>query len=267
MPWILREGAEAFSAHGTPVSPGTKVFALTGKVARGGLVEVPMGITVGEIVEGIGGVETGAWKAVQVGGPAGGCLPASMADTPVDFEALARAGAIMGSGGFVVLGHDDCMVEMARYFLRFTQEQSCGRCTFCRVGTRRMLEILDRLCEGRARAHDLDRLDELAAGVVDGALCGLGRNGPNPVLTTLRYFREEYEAHLQGRCPAGKCAALIRYRITDRCIGCTRCAQVCPVEAIPVDAYRRHAVDDTLCTRCGLCRGVCPQNAIEVESP
>jgi NADH-quinone oxidoreductase subunit F len=266
VPWILREGAEKFAALGTATSKGTKVFALAGKVRRGGLIEVPMGITIRAIVEEIGGgVEEGrTFKAVQVGGPSGGCIPASLADLPVEYEALGRAGAIMGSGGFVVLDDRDCMVDMARYFLRFTQSQLCGKCTFCRVGTKRLLEILDALCEGRAEAEDLGKLEVLSRQVMQSSLCGLGQTAPNPVLTTLKYFREEYEAHVAGRCPAGRCAALVRYTVTDRCIGCTKCAQVCPVQAIPFTPYRQHVIDDAKCTRCDLCRTTCPEKAIEI---
>lgn len=267
VPWIIRHGAEAFAALGTESSKGTKVFALTGKVRRGGLIEVPMGITIREIVEEIGGgVAPGRqFKAVQIGGPSGGCLPASLADTPVDYEALAAAGAIMGSGGLVVLDDRDCMVDIARYFLQFTQDQSCGKCTFCRVGTRRLLDILDRLCTGEGQRGDLEKLEALCHWVKQGSLCGLGQTAPNPVLTTLRYFREEYEAHLQGRCPAGKCPALITYRVTDRCNGCTKCAQHCPVEAIPLLPYQRHRIDAEKCTRCDICRTLCPMEAIVVE--
>ncbi len=278
VPWIVRNGAEQFAAMGTEKSRGTKVFALAGKVRRGGLIEVPMGITIREIVEEIGGGVAPAgnpfaadrqrsFKAVQVGGPSGGCLPASLADTPVDYEALAAAGAIMGSGGLVVLDDCDCMVDIARYFLRFTQDQSCGKCTFCRIGTRRMLDILDRLCSGQGRKGDLEELADLAHGVRAGSICGLGKTAPNPVLSTLKYFREEYEAHLEGRCPAGRCKELIAYRINDRCNGCTLCAQSCPVAAIPVTPYARHAIDDAKCTRCNICRDVCPHDAVDVVSP
>ncbi|MBI3944964.1 MAG: NAD(P)H-dependent oxidoreductase subunit E [Armatimonadetes bacterium] len=267
VPWILRNGAEAFASLGTERSKGTKVFALTGKVARGGLIEVPMGITIREIVEEIGGgVAPGrAFKAVQIGGPSGGCIPASLADTPVDYEALASVGAIMGSGGLVVMDDRDCMVDIARYFLEFTQNQSCGKCTFCRVGTRRLLDILERLCAGRGKRGDLEKLEELSGLVKQGSLCGLGQTAPNPVLTTLRYFRDEYEAHLEGRCPAGKCQALITYRVTEACNGCTKCAQHCPVDAIAITPFERHAIDSEKCTRCDICRGVCPVDAIVVE--
>ncbi len=266
VPWILRHGPEAFARYGTASSKGTKVFALAGNVRRGGLIEIPMGTTVREIVEEIGGgVAPGRrFKAVQIGGPSGGCLPARMADTPVDYESLRSAGAIMGSGGLVVLDDSACMVDIARYFLQFTQNQSCGKCTFCRIGTRRMLDILDQLCAGKGHTRDLAELEHLAKQVGAGSLCGLGKTAPNPVLTTLRYFHEEYEAHLRGRCPAGKCAALIQYRIKDNCTGCTLCAQSCPVDAIPATPYLRHAIAQEKCTRCDACRKVCPYNAVEV---
>jgi NADH-quinone oxidoreductase subunit F len=265
VPWILRNGPEAFAALGTVDSKGTKVFALAGNVQRGGLIEVPMGTTIREIVEQIGGgVAPGrTFKAVQIGGPSGGCIPASLADTPIDFESLRQAGAIMGSGGLVVLDDTACMVDIARYFLQFTQQQSCGKCTFCRIGTRRMLEILERICAGRGNAKDLGLLETLARQVGAGSLCGLGKTAPNPVLTTLRYFREEYEAHLQGRCPAGKCTALIRYRVLENCTGCTLCAQHCPADAIPLTPYSRHWIDMEKCTRCDSCRQVCPHGAVE----
>ena len=265
--WIFRHGAEKFAALGTETSKGTKVFALAGKIRRGGLIEVPMGITIRQIVEEIGGgVEGGReFKAVQVGGPSGGCVPAHLADTPIDFEALSGVGAIMGSGGLVVLDDQDCMVDIARYFLRFTQDQSCGKCTLCRVGTRRMLDILDRICSGRGRKGDLEDLESLARSVQLGSVCGLGKTAPNPVLSTLHYFREEYEAHLEGRCPAGKCQEAISYKINTRCIGCTLCAQHCPVDAIPMTPYQRHTINDELCTRCDTCREVCPTQAVYVE--
>ena len=267
IPWIIREGAAAFAALGTEKSKGTKVFALAGKIRRGGLLEVPMGITVRQIVEDIGGgvAEGRRFKAVQIGGPSGGCLPESLADTPVDYEALAAVGAIMGSGGMVVLDDSDCMVDIARYFLRFTQDQSCGKCTFCRVGTRRMLDILDRICTGHGRARDLQELEDLSRAVGAGSLCGLGKTAPNPVLTTLRYFREEYEAHLAGRCPAGRCKELISYKINQDCIGCTICAQQCPADAIPLTPYVKHHVEMDKCTRCDTCRVVCPEHAVFVE--
>lgn len=267
IPWILRHGAQKFAALGTATSKGTKVFALAGKIKRGGLIEVPMGTTIRQIVEDIGGGVPDArrFKAVQIGGPSGGCVPAKLADTPVDYESLREVGAIIGSGGLVVLDDADCMVDIARYFLQFTQEQSCGKCTFCRVGTKRMLDLLELLCAGKARREHLEELERLAPQVTQGSLCGLGKTAPNPVLTTLRYFREEYEAHLQGRCPAGKCAGLIKYFITDQCTGCTICAQRCPVNAIPVTPYAQHEIIQELCTKCDTCRRVCPHNAVEVK--
>jgi NADH-quinone oxidoreductase subunit F len=231
------------------------------------LIEVPLGVTIRQVVEEIGGgaAPGRTFKAVQIGGPSGGCLPAVLADTPIDFEALTAAGAIMGSGGLVVLDDTDCLVDIARYFLRFTQNQSCGKCTFCRIGTRRMLDILDRICEGQGQPGDLEELRDLAEQVRASSICGLGRTAPNPVLTTLRYFREEYEAHLQGRCPAGRCPALIQYRITEKCIGCTLCAQQCPVDAIPMTPYVQHTIDQAKCTRCDTCRQACPEDAVVIE--
>jgi NADH-quinone oxidoreductase subunit F len=267
VPWIIRRGPEAFAAIGAAGSKGTKVFALAGRVRRAGLIEVPMGTTIRQVVEEIGGgpAEGHRFKAVQIGGPSGGCVPARLADTPIDYESLRELGAIMGSGGLVVLDDSTCMVDIARYFLQFTQDQSCGRCTFCRIGTRRMLELLERLCAGKGLPEHLGELEQLALSVSQGSLCGLGKTAPNPVLTTLRYYREEYEAHLRGRCPARKCQALIKYLVTDRCTGCTLCAQHCPVTAIPMTPYQKHHIDLSLCTRCDSCRQVCPHHAIEVE--
>ncbi|MFW5866953.1 MAG: NADH-ubiquinone oxidoreductase-F iron-sulfur binding region domain-containing protein, partial [Armatimonadota bacterium] len=268
VPWIIREGAGEFAAMGTEQSRGTKVFALAGKVERGGLIEVPMGITIREIVEEIGGgvADGREFKAVQIGGPSGGCIPERLADTPVDYEALAGLGAIMGSGGFVVLDDSDCMVDVARYFLEFTQRESCGKCTPCRIGTRRMLEILERIATGEGEAGDLDTLRELGAMVRDTSLCALGGTAPNPVLTTLEYFRDEYEAHIEGRCPARVCKALIRYEINDDCIGCTLCSQACPADAIPMRPHEVHEIDQELCVKCGTCVNVCPVDAVDVRS-
>jgi NADH-quinone oxidoreductase subunit F len=267
VPWIVNNGAEAFREIGTADSPGTKTFALAGKILRGGLIEIPMGISIRQIVEDIGGGVAGGkeLKAVQIGGPSGGCVPASMADLPVDYEQLSGSGTMMGSGGMIVLDDTDCMVDIARYFMEFTQAESCGKCTCCRIGTKRMLEILTRLCAGTARPDDLDQLKSLCRIVKDGSLCGLGQTAPNPVLTTIEYFEDEYRAHVEGRCPAGKCKSLIRYFITDRCIGCTRCAQRCPVDAIPVTPYDRHAIDPETCIRCGTCMQVCPSDAVEIR--
>jgi NADH-quinone oxidoreductase subunit F len=266
VPWIIRNGGEKFAAIGTKTSKGTKVFSLAGKVQRAGLIEIPMGTTLRQIVEEIGGgVAAGrTFKAVQMGGPSGGCVPARLADTPVDYESLRDIGAIMGSGGLVVLDDTACMVDIARYFLQFTQNQSCGKCTFCRIGTKRMLELLNLVCAGKANRRHLQELEQLAPQVTQGSLCGLGKTAPNPVLTTLRYFRDEYEAHLQGRCPAGKCTALIKYRVRENCTGCTICAQHCPADAIPMTPYARHIIDLDKCTRCDSCRQVCPHGAVEV---
>ena len=226
-----------------------------------------MGITIREIVEQIGGgvADGHTFKAVQIGGPSGGCIPASLADTPIDFESLGGVGAMMGSGGLVVLDERDCMVDIARYFLSFTQNESCGKCTFCRVGTKRMLDILTRLCEGKAKKDDLEELEKLCEWVKKGSLCGLGKSAPNPVLTTLEYFREEYEAHLNGVCPTGSCTDLITYSVNDECIGCTKCVQKCPVDAIPFTPHEKHSIDTELCIKCDACRVVCPVDAIDVK--
>jgi len=262
--YILRHGANAFNGIGTDESKGTKVFALAGKVARGGLIEVPMGMTIREVVEEIGGgVANGRqFKAVQIGGPSGGCIPASLADTPIDFESLKSVGAMMGSGGMVVLDDTDCMVDIARYFLSFTQNESCGKCTFCRVGTKRMLDILEKITRGEGKMQDLDELEKLAEWTAKGSLCGLGKTAPNPVITTLRFFRDEYEAHINGNCPTGKCKDMIHYEITDDCIGCTLCAQDCPVSAIAFTPHEKHVIDNELCIKCDGCRQVCPENAV-----
>ncbi len=267
IPYIIREGHEKFSQIGTEHSKGTKVFALAGKIARGGLIEVPMGITINKVVYEIGGgIANGRkFKAVQVGGPSGGCIPARLGNTPIDFESLTKMGAMMGSGGLVVLDDTDCMVDIARYFLSFTQAESCGKCTFCRIGTRRMLDILNNLTEGKANPGDLDELEKLARWTQKGSLCGLGKTAPNPVFSTLMYFRDEYEAHLNGVCPTGKCTALITYSVNEKCIGCTLCAQECPVEAIPFTPHQRHVINTELCIKCDACRVVCPEDAIDVK--
>jgi len=266
IPWILRNGPEQFAALGTSNSKGTKVFSLAGKIANGGLIEVPMGISINKIVYEIGGgiANGGRFKAVQVGGPSGGCIPSELGDTPVDYAALLDVGAMMGSGGLLVMDENDCMVDIARYFLSFTQDQSCGRCTYCRIGTKRMLEILEDICVGKGTAKDLIELEKLAGEVKRGSICGLGKSAPNPVLTTLRYFRSEYQAHIDGSCPAKKCTGLISYSITDNCVGCTLCAQNCPVKAIPLTPYTQHAIDQDLCIKCDTCRQVCPDDAVEV---
>ena len=267
IPYIIRNGAEAFSKIGTEKSKGTKVFALAGKINRGGLIEVPMGITIRQIVEEIGGgIANGKhFKAVQIGGPSGGCIPASMSDTAIDFDSLKEVGAMMGSGGLIVLDESDCMVDIAHYFLSFTQEESCGRCTFCRIGTQRMLEILQKIKTGKGKMSDLDLLEQLAINTQKGSICGLGRTAPNPVLSTLKYFRHEYEAHINGKCPSGKCEELIRYEINDNCTGCTKCAQRCPVDAIKAKPYELHEVDNELCIKCDICKQICPVDAVEIK--
>jgi NADH-quinone oxidoreductase subunit F len=262
--YVVRHGVNAYNEIGTPGSKGTKVFALAGKISNGGLIEVPMGITLNQIIEDIGGgIENGEkLKAVQIGGPSGGCIPANLCDVQVDFDAFNQMGAMMGSGGLVVLSENDCMVDMARYFLSFTCEQSCGKCTFCRVGIRRMLDILDQLCSGNAQMEDLDQLEELANNVKKSSLCGLGKTAPNPVLTTLKYFREEYEEHVHGVCKTGTCKDMIHFVVTDDCVGCTKCAKACPVDAIPYEPYKVHHIDLELCVKCGLCIDECSYDAI-----
>ena len=264
VPYIIHHGYEKFSRIGTHGSRGTKVFSLAGKVERGGLIEVPMGITVREVVEEIGGgvADGRKFKAVQIGGPSGGCVPEWLSDTQVDFDSLREVGSMMGSGGFIVLDDTDCIVDIARYFLSFTQNESCGKCTFCRVGTRRMLDILEKICAGKGKESDLKDLEDLAGWTAKGSLCGLGKTAPNPVLSTLKYFRHEYEEHINGRCPTGKCKDLINYFITDDCIGCTKCSQDCPADAIPFAPHEIHVVDTEKCIKCDACRIVCPVNAV-----
>jgi NADH:ubiquinone oxidoreductase subunit F (NADH-binding)/NAD-dependent dihydropyrimidine dehydrogenase PreA subunit len=268
VPLIIRRGWEWYASIGTEKSKGTKTFALTGKVNNTGLVEVPLGTTLRELIFDIGGgIHDGhEFKMVQTGGPSGGCIPASMLDTPVDYESLQAAGSIMGSGGMVVMDERNCAVDIASYFLSFTQAESCGKCPPCRVGISRMREILERIKAGQGTLADLERLETLALVVRDGSLCGLGQTAPNPVLTTLRYFRDEYLAHIvEHRCPAAVCPALITYQITDECNGCTLCARMCPVNAISGNKKEPHIIDPKLCIRCGACYDSCNYHAIVVN--
>jgi NADH-quinone oxidoreductase subunit F len=247
---------------------GTKVFALAGKIQNGGLVEVPMGMPLREVIFDIGGGIKGGkkFKAVQMGGPSGGCIPRELLDTPVDYESITKTGAIMGSGGMVVMDEDTCMVDMARSFLKFTCDESCGKCIYCRIGTKRMLEILERICEGQGKEEDLAELEELAVSVKDGSLCGLGQTAPNPVLTTLRYFKDEYVSHIRDKkCIAKSCKNLITYSIKSlNCIGCGMCSRNCPSGAISGSVKKPHSIDNTKCIKCGKCGEVCKFNAVEV---
>ncbi len=269
VPWIINHGPEAYAAYGTDKSKGTKVFALTGKIRNGGLVEVPMGVSINDIIFKLGGgIKSGkAFKAVQLGGPSGGCIPASLGHTPVDYDSVNATGAIMGSGGMVVMDETTCMVDLAKFFLHFTQEESCGKCTFCRVGTKRMLEILERITEGKGKPEDIDTLETLAAQIKNNSLCGLGQTAPNPVLTTLRYFREEYEAHIYNkRCPAKVCKPLLHYSIDpQKCTGCTICAVKCPSDAIIGNRKEAHHINQEACIQCGECYQVCRFEAVLVE--
>ena len=265
VPQIILKGADWFRSMGTEKSTGTKVFALTGKINHTGLAEVPMGITMREIIFDIGGgIPNGKkFKAVQIGGPSGGCLPESMLDTPVDYDSLTKVGAMMGSGGLVVMDETTCMVDVAKFFLNFTQSESCGKCTPCREGTKRMLEILNRITSGQGTETDLEVLEDLAKTIKVSALCGLGQTAPNPVLSTLKYFRDEYEAHIkEKRCPAGACEKLAQYFITEDCKGCGLCARNCPVHAITGEPKKRHVIDQTMCIKCGTCMQNCPFKAI-----
>lgn len=271
VPWIISHGGTAFAAMGTEDSKGTKVFALAGKINRGGLVEVPMGITLREVIYDIGGgIRNGkAFKAVQQGGPAGGCIPESQLDTPIDYQKITSLGAIMGSGGMIVVDEDTCMVDLARYFLDFTQKESCGKCVQCRIGTRRMLDIIERICDGQGQLEDIDLLEELARQISEASLCGLGQGAPNPVLTTLRYFRQEYEAHIRDKkCPAKQCKGLIQFTIDpDACTGCTICAKKCPVQCIHGEKRAVHSIEQEACIKCGTCLEVCPTrfSAVRVD--
>ncbi|HIX60337.1 MAG TPA: 4Fe-4S binding protein [Candidatus Blautia gallistercoris] len=266
VPWILANGGEAFAAMGKGPSKGTKVFALAGKIKKGGLVEVPMGLPLKDVIYGIGGgiKNDKEFKAVQMGGPSGGCVPASLIDTPVTYEDITKTGAIVGSGGMIVMDENTCMVDMARYFLDFTKKESCGKCNYCRIGTKRMLEILERITRGEGRDGDIELLEELAGKIKDGAMCGLGQTAPNPVLTTLRYFRNEYEDHIYNhKCTAKSCKALISFKITEACKGCGACARKCPVGAISGEKKKMHEIDPNVCIKCGKCEESCKFGAVE----
>ena len=269
VPHIIKRGADWFSSIGTETSKGTKVFSLVGKVNNTGLVEVPMGISMREIVFDIGGgIPDGKkFKAVQTGGPSGGCIPESLLDTPVDYESLTQAGSIMGSGGMIVMDENNCMVEVARYFVSFTQQESCGKCSPCREGTWHMMNILDDITQGKGQEGDIELLEKIGRNIKETALCGLGNTAPNPVLTTIRYFRDEYEAHIRDkRCPAGVCKSLITYSIDpEKCTGCTVCARNCPVDCISGQRKQTHVIDQEKCIKCGMCYSVCNFDAVRIE--
>ena len=263
--WIIANGGDAFGSMGTDKSKGTKVFALAGKIKKGGLVEVPMGLPLKDVIFGIGGgiKKDKEFKAVQMGGPSGGCIPAKLIETPVDYENINKTGAIVGSGGMIVMDETTCMVDMARYFLDFTRKESCGKCNYCRIGTKRMLEILERITNGEGKDGDIELLEELAIKIKDGSMCGLGQTAPNPVLTTIKYFRNEYEDHIYNKkCTAKSCKNLISFNITDNCKGCTACARKCPVSAISGEKKEMHVIDHDKCIKCGKCEETCKFNAI-----
>jgi NADH-quinone oxidoreductase subunit F len=269
VPWIVYHGGDKYAQYGTEKSKGTKVFALTGKIKHGGLVEVPMGITIKDIIYKLGGgiANDKKFKAVQLGGPSGGCIPEYLSDTIVDYDSVNATGAIMGSGGMVVMDETTCVVDVARFFLDFTQKESCGKCTFCRIGTKRMLEILTRITEGDGREGDIEMLEELAVTIKDSSLCGLGQTAPNPVLTTLKYFRDEYEAHIRDKkCPALSCKKLLTYEVVaDNCTGCMACSKGCPVDAIDGGKKEIHFIKQDICIKCGVCYTKCKFKAIKLS--
>ncbi|WP_414732155.1 NADH-ubiquinone oxidoreductase-F iron-sulfur binding region domain-containing protein [Acetobacterium carbinolicum] len=269
VPWIFRNGGEAYAALGTAESKGTKVFALTGKVKRGGLVEIPMGLTLRDVIYEIGGGIKAdiAFKAVQMGGPSGGCIPASLLDTQIDYAEITKTGAIMGSGGMVVMDENTCMVDMARFFLDFTCKESCGKCTYCRVGTTRMLEILNRITQGEGQDGDIELLEELCYKIKDGSMCGLGQTAPNPVLTTIKYFRNEYEDHIyHKKCTAKSCKPLLTYTIDkEKCVGCGACKKNCPVDAITGEKKKVHEISQDICIKCGKCFSVCKFDSVIID--
>ena len=268
VPYIINNGWEWYTSTGTKQSTGTKIFSLVGKVNNTGLIEVPMGMTLREIIFELGGGIRGKreFKAVQTGGPSGGCIPAQYLDMPVDFDSLTSIGSMMGSGGMIVMDERDCMVDIARYFLRFLTEESCGRCVPCREGTRRMYEIVDRICKGEGKIEDLMHLEELGEALQWGSICGLGQSAPNPVLSTIRYFADEYKAHIiEGRCPAGVCKEITTFTIMEeKCTGCMRCKVECPMGAIEGERKEPHRIDDLRCITCGICYDVCPFDAIKI---
>ncbi|MEI7723907.1 MAG: NADH-quinone oxidoreductase subunit NuoF [Bacteroidota bacterium] len=266
IPWIIIHGAEAYAQYGTEKSKGTKVFALAGKVRHSGLVEVPMGMTIRDVIFKLGGgiKNNKKFKAVQMGGPSGGCIPEFLSDTIVDYDSVNATGAIMGSGGMVVMDETTCMVDVAKFFLDFTCKESCGKCTFCRMGTKRMLEILDRITNGHGKQGDLEKLEELAYQIKDNSLCGLGQTAPNPVLTTIKYFRDEYEAHISHKkCPAKVCRPLLTYKVDEeKCTGCMVCLKNCPVKAITGERKQKHFINQDMCTKCGVCFSKCKFQSI-----
>ena len=265
IPQIILRGADWFASMGTEKSKGTKVFALGGKIEHTGLVEIPMGTTLREVIEEIGGgIPNGKkFKAAQTGGPSGGCIPASLIDTPIDYDNLVAIGCMMGSGGLIVMDEDTCMVDMAKFFLEFTVDESCGKCTPCRVGTKRLLELLDKITKGQGTLEDIDRIEELCYYIKQNSLCGLGQTAPNPVLSTLKFFREEYITHVtEKKCPAGVCKDLVNYSINDKCIGCTKCARNCPVNAITGAVKEKHVIDTAKCIKCGVCETNCKFGAV-----